>query len=143
MHPSVVQAAAFESKRFPCNLSLRIADPEVEPGDYEFLIYAWRYVGLRPDIRLVAISRNPAVERNILSFIQYASEYYDDGGAHQAAWDHMEDLHYQRWQQETAKYAADIRSECEYRRNSLRIPSINARQSYGHSLKLPKIPESS
>ena len=74
---------------------------------------------LRPDIRLVAISRNPAVERNILSFIQYASEYYDDGGAHQAAWDHMEDLHYQRWQQETAKYAADIRSECEYRQEQL------------------------
>ena len=119
MHPFVVQAAAFESKCFPCNLSLRIADSEVEPGDYEFLIYAWRYVGLRPDIRLVAISRNPAVERNILSFIQYASEYYDDGGAHQAAWDHMEDLHYQRWQQETAKYAADIRSECEYRQEQL------------------------
>ena len=119
MHPFVVQAAAYESKWFPCNLALRIADPEVDPGDYEFLIYAWRYVGLRPDIRIVAISSNPAVEKNILPFIQYASEYTGDQGQHQTSWDQLEDLHYQRWQEASAKYAADVRSECDYRQEQL------------------------
>ena len=119
MHPFVAQAAAYESRIFPCDLAVRIADPEVEPGDYEFLIYAWRYVGLRPDIRLVAVSDNPAVEKNILNFIQYASEYYEDDGAHQSSWDQMDDLHYKRWQTSKERYSADIRNECEYRKEQL------------------------
>ena len=119
MHPFVAQAAAYESRNFPCDLAVRIADPEVEPGDYEFLIYAWRYVGLRPDIRLVAVSDNPAVEKNILNFIQYASEYYEDDGTHQSRWDQMDDLHYKRWQTSKERYSADIRNECEYRKEQL------------------------
>lgn len=119
MHPFVAQAAAYESRNFPCDLAVRIADPEVEPGDYEFLIYAWRYVGLRPDIRLVAVSSNPAVEKNILNFIQYASEYYEDDGAHQSSWDQMDDLHYKRWQDSKEQYSADVRDECEYRKEQL------------------------
>ena len=119
MHPFVAQAAAYESRNFPCDLAVRIADPEVEPGDYEFLIYAWRYVGLRPDIRLVAVSDNPAVEKNILNFIQYASEYYEDDGTHQSRWDQMDDLHYKRWQTSKERYSADIRDECEYRKEQL------------------------
>ena len=119
MHPFVAQAAAYESRNFPCDLAVRIADPEVEPGDYEFLIYAWRYVGLRPDIRLVAVSSNPAVEKNILNFIQYASEYYEDDGTHQSSWDQMDDLHYKRWQASKEQYSADVRDECEYRKEQL------------------------
>ena len=119
MHPFVAQAAAYESRNFPCDLAVRIADPEVEPGDYEFLIYAWRYVGLRPDIRLVAVSSNPAVEKNILNFIQYASEYYEDNGTHQSSWDQMDDLHYKRWQSSKEQYSADVRDECEYRKEQL------------------------
>ena len=119
MHPFVAQAAAYESRNFPCDLAVRIADPEVEPGDYEFLIYAWRYVGLRPDIRLVAVSSNPAVEKNILNFIQYASEYYEDDGLHQSSWDRMDDLHYKRWQDSKEQYSADVRAECEYRKEQL------------------------
>ena len=119
MHPFVAQAAAYESRNFPCDLAVRIADPEVKPGDYEFLIYAWRYVGLRPDIRLVAVSSNPAVEKNILNFIQYASEYYEDDGTHQSSWDQMDDLHYKRWQSSKEQYSADVRDECEYRKEQL------------------------
>ena len=119
MHPFVAQAAAYESRNFPCDLAVRIADPEVEPGDYEFLIYAWRYVGLRPDIRLVAVSDNPVVEKNILNFIQYASEYYEDDGTHHSRWDQMDDLHYKRWQTSKERYSADIRDECEYRKEQL------------------------
>ena len=119
MHPFVAQAAAYESENFPCDLAVRIADPEVEPGDYEFLVYAWRYVGLRPDIRLVAVSSNPAVEKNVLSFIQYASEYYEDDGEHESNWDQMDELHYKRWQEAKTEYSADVRNECAYRLEQL------------------------
>lgn len=119
MHPFVAQAADYESRNFPCELAVRVADPEIQPGDYEFLIYAWRFVGLRPDIRLVAVSDNPAVEKNILSFIQYASEYYEDEGMHETNWDQMDSLHYQLWQKARDQYTADIREECQYRLEQL------------------------
>ena len=119
MHPFVAQAAAYESRNFPCELAVRVADPEIQPGDYEFLIYAWRFVGLRSDIRLVAVSDNPAVGKNILSFIQYASEYYEDEGLHETNWDQMDSLHYQLWQKARDQYTADIREECQYRLEQL------------------------
>ena len=119
MHPFVVQAAAYESRIFPCELAIRISDSELESGDYEFLIYAWRYVGLRPDIHLVAVSSNPAVEKNILNFIQYASEYSEENSSHQNSWDLMDEIHYKRWQASKKQYSADVRGEYEYRKEQL------------------------
>lgn len=119
MHPFVVQAAAYESKNFPCDLAIRAVDSELEAGDYEFLIYAWRYVGLRPDIRLVAVCNKKSVEESVLSLIQYASEYTDDDGDHQAIWDEMDDLHYKRWQNAKENYVKEVRGECDYRLEQL------------------------
>lgn len=119
MHPFVIQAAEYESREFPCELSIRIADQDVKPGDYEFLIYAWKYVGLRPDIKLVAISDDEAVEKNILSFMQYAIDYENDNGNHEEKWETMDDRHYQLWQCEKQKYVAAIREECNYRLEQL------------------------
>ena len=119
MHPLIVQAAFYESKDFPQEISIKIADPEIPSGDYGFLIYAWRYVGLRPDIKLVPVSDNEVVERNILNIMQVARDYDDGSGLYGDAWDAMDTLHYERWQQEKDCYVADIRSECNYRKDQL------------------------
>ena len=115
MHPLVMDAAAYESKKFPCNVSVRVADPEIPSGDYEFLIYAWKYVGLRPDIKLIAVSDNEAVEKNILSFLHYASDSMGEDVSYADKWNSMDELHYQRWQVAKDDYTADVRNECEYR----------------------------
>lgn len=115
MHPLVMDAAAYESKKFPCNVSVRVADPEIPSGDYEFLVYAWKYVGLRPDIQLIAVSDNEAVEKNILSFLHYASDTMGEDASYADKWDSMDKLHYQRWQAAKDNYMADVRNECEYR----------------------------
>lgn len=115
MHPLVMDAAKYESRKFPCNVSVRIADQEIPFGEYTFLIYAWKYVGLRPDIKLVAISDNEAVEKNILSFLHYASESYENNGSYSQKWDSMDQLHYQRWQVAKESYTKEVREECEYR----------------------------
>ena len=118
MHPLVLQAAAFESKIFPCDISIRVSDTSIKPGDYEFLVYAWRYTGIRPDIRLVAISNDPAVEKNVMNFLQYACDY-EDVQAHDTIWEQMDELHYKRWQIEKEKYSKDVENECEYRLEKL------------------------
>lgn len=128
MHPLVIQAAAYESNELPCEVGVSISTDELPAGDYEFLIYVWKYVGLRPDIRLVAVSENPIVQKNILSYIQYSSEYeYDDAG-HETVWDAMDRLHYGKWQAEKAVYTENVRNECEYRLERLRH-SFNQREA--------------
>ena len=120
MHPLVQQAARYESKQLPCVIGVSVSDDSIPVGDYEFLIYAWKYVGLRPDIKLIAVSDNEQVQANILAFLQYASDYAFDDGAHTAKWDTMDSIHYEKWQMTKAEYVQAVREACEYRVDQLR-----------------------
>ena len=115
MHPFVVQAAQYESSKFPCEIGISVSSEDIPAGDYEFLIYAWRYVGLRPDIKLMAISENEYVQKNILSILQYASDVGVDAPAYESKWDDMDKLHYKRWVEIKGKYTNDVKEECDYR----------------------------
>ena len=119
MHPLVIQAADYEANELPCEVGVTVSTDEVPAGDYEFLIYVWRFVGLRPDVKLISVSDNEIVQKNILNYIQYSSEYdYGDVG-HEAIWDAMDKLHYAKWQKEKEQYTTDVKNECEYRLEQL------------------------
>ncbi|MCD7825826.1 MAG: SNF2-related protein [Clostridiaceae bacterium] len=128
MHPLVIQAAVYESNELPCEVGASISTEELPTGDYEFLIYVWKYVGLRPDIRLVAVSENPIVQKNIISYIQYSAEYEYEDTDHEVVWEAMDKLHYEKWQIEKKIYTEEVRNECEYRLERLRH-SFNQREA--------------
>lgn len=119
MHPFVMQAAQYESKKFPCEIGISVSSEDIEAGDYEFLIYAWKYVGLRPDIKLMAICETENVQKSILSIMQYAEDIGVDGSQHSSKWEDMDNLHYKRWQEIKTRYAGDVRDECNYRLEQL------------------------
>lgn len=119
MHPLVIQAATFESNELPCEVGVSICSDELPAGDYEFLIYVWKYKGLRPDIRLVAVSDNEIVQKNILSYLQYSAEYEFEDDEHEEAWDQMDQLHYAKWQAAKAAYTTDVQNDCSYRLEQL------------------------
>lgn len=120
MHPLVIQAAEYESKMFPCEIGISVNDTELLSGDYEFLIYAWKYVGLRPDINMVAISDNIEVQKNILNYLQFASEYNVETDRFQSKWDSMDKLHYEYWQKEKVAYTKIVSDECNYRLDQMK-----------------------
>lgn len=120
MHPLVLQAAKYESRLLPCTIGITVSDDSIQAGDYEFLIYAWKYVGLRPDIRLIAVSDNEKVQENVLNFMQYASDYFFDDGEHTARWDTMDTLHHASWQTAKETYVQLVREDCEFRVEQLR-----------------------
>lgn len=121
MHPLVRQAATYESKNFPCEISISASADEIEPGEYPFLIYAWQYVGLRPDIRLIAICDNETVQNSILSVMQYASDYQEQTTNYNAKWNSMDSLHYERWKLRKEEYVNKVREECDYRLEQLAL----------------------
>ena len=128
MHPLVKQAAAYESTRFPCEIALSATSEEIAPGDYTFLIYAWNYVGLRPDIKLVAISDNKKKKKHILSIMQYAADYHEASGDYNTKWNSMDGLHYEKWKEVKAEYVQDVKAECDYRLEQL-AHSTNQREA--------------
>lgn len=119
-HPLVLQAAKHQSKQFPCELGISVSDDNIQAGDYEFLIYAWKYVGLRPDIKFVAVSENADVQEKVLSFIQYASEYAFDDSSHTVKWDSMDQIHYNSWQKAKKEYVNIVSEDCGFRVEQLR-----------------------
>ena len=120
MHPLVLQAAKHESEILPCEIGISISDDSLPSGDYEFLIYAWKYVGLKPDIKLVAVSDNEAVRDNVLNYMQYASDYSFDDNAFESKWDSMDRIHYENWQEAKEEYINQAKEECDFRAEQLR-----------------------
>jgi len=128
MHPLVKQAASFESAKFPCKIAISVANDDIAIGDYAFLIYAWNYVGLRPDIKLVAVSDNEDIQKSILSITQYASDYDGATGDYSAKWDDMDSIHYEKWKTAKEDYVQEVKEECDYRLEQL-AHSTNQREA--------------
>ena len=78
------------------------------------------YVGLRPDIKLIAVSDNNAVKENVLNFMQYASDYAFDDSIHAARWDSMDRIHYENWQNAKSEYVELVKEDCDFRIEQLR-----------------------
>lgn len=115
MHPMVLQAAKHESKSFPCIIGLSVSDENIPKGNYEFLIYVWKYVGLKPDVKLVAISENKEVQTSILKILQYASEFNFMDSVYLEKWKAMDKLHYSKWHDSQMDYINLVKAECDYR----------------------------
>jgi ATP-dependent helicase HepA len=120
MHPLIIRAAEYESKMFPCEIGINADDENLMTGDYEFLIYAWKYVGLRPDIKMIAISDNGYVADNVLGYLQYASECKIDSSRYLEKWDSMDKLHYEKWQVEKMLYTKTVTDDCNYRMDQMK-----------------------
>jgi len=119
VHPFVQQAAKYETKQFPCEVGISVSDDSMPSGDYAFLIYAWKYVGLKPDIKLRAICANEAIQSQVLNYMQFASDYQFDDEEFHDKWDSMETIHYEQWKKSMNSYVSDVKNDCEFRLEQL------------------------
>ena len=120
MHPLVLQAAKHECNVLPCEIGISVSDDTIPSGDYEFIIYAWKYVGLRPDIKLMAVSLNEEVSERVLEFMQYASDYEFDDGFHLSNWNKIDQIHYKKWKVAKDEYVSVVKGDCDFRIEQLR-----------------------
>ena len=85
-------------------------------------------MGLRPDIKLVAVSDNEDIQKSILSITQYASDYDGATGDYSAKWDDMDSIHYEKWKTAKEDYVQEVKEECDYRLEQL-AHSTNQREA--------------
>ena len=123
LHPLARQAArAMESGAAKPVCVVQAADAEIEPGQYPFVIYEWRYSGVRDDLVLYPIAESPEVSRRLANLLESGrpGSLPDDQIPDQKIFDDLDDaVHYERWDEARSDHVARNRRIADYRHESL------------------------
>lgn len=127
VHPLVKQAAAHFATSRTSNIHLEYRSPDVKPGDYPMSIYAWNYVGMRSNFKLVAICDEPHIEAELPEYILTAAAVDYPTKLKRDAWDTLEKQHIRMWQEAKAKHTQSTRQTANYKLESIKNNYKNRR----------------
>ena len=120
VHPLVKQAAAYFATNKLVYIHLEYFSDEIPAGDYPMSIYAWDYVGIRSNFKLVAICEEPRIATELPEYILTASAVEYSSKLKPEAWDALEERHVQMWQVEKAQHTESTRQVARYKLESLK-----------------------
>ncbi len=120
VHPLVKQAAAYFATNNLVYIHLEYPSDDIPAGDYPMSIYAWDYVGMRSNFRLVAICEQTEIEAELPDFILTASAVNSDVKIESGVWDKLEKRHIQLWQNERERHTQNTRQIASYKLESLK-----------------------
>ena len=122
LHPLARQAArAMESGAAKPVCVVRATDAEIEPGQYPFVIYEWRYSGVRDDVVLYPIAESLEVSRRLANLLEHGrpGSLPDDQIPDQRVFDDLDAVHYERWAEARSDHVERNRRTAGYRQESL------------------------
>lgn len=119
MHPFVKQAAKYYSTSQKSYIHLKHYSSDLPQGRYYFSIFAWNYVGLHSQFKVVPICDNPMVAAELTDILQDAVALSEKVEIDPTAWDTLESNHYLIWQTEKEKYVSRIRNTANYKLESI------------------------
>ena len=120
VHPLVKQAAAHFATNKTAYIHLEYHSEEIPAGDYPMSIYAWNYVGIRSNFRLMTICEQPQIAAELPDYILTAAAVDYPTKLKKNAWDMLEEQHIRLWQQEKAKHTETTRQTASYKLESLK-----------------------
>lgn len=120
VHPLVKQAAAYFATSNLVHIHLEYFSDEIPAGDYPMSIYAWDYVGIRSNFRLVAICEEPRIADELPEYILTAAAVDYPTQLKPGAWDTLEERHIRMWQEEKSKHASSTRQIASYKLESIK-----------------------
>jgi superfamily II DNA or RNA helicase len=123
IHPLVKQAAnsfIIEGKVFT---SLRVSTDLIPEGQYGFVIYQWKFLGIREDMALQPVTNNEDLSKHLTTLIERAEDddHSDVLETNSEVWDELDAKHYELWFKAREKHQEKTRELIEYRRESLTI----------------------
>ena len=120
VHPLVKQAAAYFATNNLVYIHLEYHSDNVPANDYPMSIYAWDYVGVQSNFKLVAICNEPQIEAELPEYILTASAVEYSSKLSSDAWDSLEKQHISMWQSEKEKHKQTTSQIASYKLESLR-----------------------
>ena len=120
VHPLVKQAAAYFSTSELAYIHLEYPSDEIPAGDYPMSIYAWDYVGIKSNFKLIAICQNEQIKMELPEYILTASAVNYEANVDESTWDALEEEHVSMWRQEKEKHIQSTRQIANFKLESIR-----------------------
>lgn len=120
IHPLALQAASYFEAAEPVYTAFRINDDSIEEGEYNFAIYAWEYIGIRPDLKLIPVCENQSIQKGFFDYLEAGVKV--DPNKLLPEIDVFKDLdkfHHKLWEDEKLSHDKKTKEICAYRRESL------------------------
>lgn len=125
VHPLVKQAAAYFATNDPVYIHLEYYSDEIPAGDYPVSVYAWYYIGIKSDFKLVVICNESELAEELPEYILTASEADCPAKVKPDVWDALEEQHIRMWQNEKEKHIQSTTSIANYKLASLKNNFLN------------------
>ena len=121
LHPLVKQAAMSLEAKPRAVTTLRVQTSEVPEGCYEFVIYQWRFHGIREDLVLKPIASAQELIPHLSRLLERAVDAPPDdlGNDSLLAMDVLDAQHYELWSEARAQHQQHTQELVSYRRESL------------------------
>ena len=116
LHPLVKQAARFFDSDERVVVHLQVRDDDLPTGRYQFVVYQWRFYGIREDLKLKLVASSDAVAPHLGRLLEKAE---DAEAGEQGEWDELEAQHHQLWSEARAGHRQRTQELAAYRRESL------------------------
>ena len=116
LHPLVKQAARFFDSDERTVVHLKVWDDDVPAGRYQFVVYQWRFYGIREDLKLKLIASSDAVAPHLGRLLERAE---DAETGEQGEWDELETQHHRLWSEARSAHRQRTQELAAYRKESL------------------------
>ena len=116
LHPLVKQAARFFDSDERAVVHLKVRDDDVPAGQYQFVVYQWRFYGIREDLKLKLVASSDAVAPHLGRLLERAE---DAETWEQGEWDELETQHHRLWSEAQTEHQQRTQELAAYRRESL------------------------
>ena len=116
LHPLVKQAARFFDSDERAVVHLKVRDDDVSAGQYQFVVYQWRFYGIREDLKLKLVASSDAVTPHLGRLLEKAE---DAETGEQGEWDELEEQHHRLWSEARTEHQQRTEELAAYRRESL------------------------
>ncbi len=115
VHPLVKQAAKYFETTELMNINMAMHSETIKAGIYPFSVYVWKYVGIKPSVRIKVICGNDEVVLEWNEIMQCAKTVPIDSPIEKNAWDLLEKKNIEQWKSEKQKYIEELKSEVAFR----------------------------
>ena len=121
LHPLVKQAAMSLEARPRAATTLKVQTSEVPKGRYEFVIYQWRFHGIREDLVLKPIASAKELTPHLSRLLEKAVDAQPDGPGDIATPmpDALDAQHHKLWSEARAQHQQHTQELVAYRKESL------------------------
>ena len=121
LHPLVKQAALSLEAKPPAATTLKVQTSEVPEGRYEFVIYQWRFHGIREDLVLKPIASAKELTPHLGRLLEKALDAPPDGPGDIATPtpDALDAQHHKLWSEARAQHQQHTQELVVYRKESL------------------------